>query len=127
MEGRSLSDYLLEESRRAADRPTLAEMPNVFSIVQKRLQSLLPRKPFELSETDSDRARMVRSLFLSVLSAAFEPEHGRNRRVGQGIGYAQIDKVRRRAGATCKCRDMPRDQDNVMTVKQSLGITSFSH
>jgi hypothetical protein len=102
-------------------------MPNVFSIVQKRLQSLLPRKPFELSETDSDRARMVRSLFLSVLSAAFEPEHGRNRRVGQGIGYAQIDKVRRRAGATCKCRDMPRDQDNVMTVKQSLGITSFPH
>lgn len=26
MEGRSLSDYLLEEIRRAADRPTLAEM-----------------------------------------------------------------------------------------------------
>lgn len=51
-EGRSLSDYLLEEIRRAADRPTLAEMAERL---QHRAKTTLKPSPEEAVRAERDR------------------------------------------------------------------------
>lgn len=51
-EGRSLSDYLLEEIRRAADRPTLAEMAERL---QHRAKTTPKPSPEEAVRAERDR------------------------------------------------------------------------
>jgi plasmid stability protein len=51
-QGRSLSDYLLEEIRRAADRPTLAEMAERL---QHRAKTALKLSPEEAVRAERDR------------------------------------------------------------------------
>jgi antitoxin FitA len=51
-EGRSLSDYLLEEIRRAADRPTLAEMTERL---QHRTKTTPQPAPEEAVRAERDR------------------------------------------------------------------------
>jgi hypothetical protein len=54
LEGLALSDYLLREVRRVAERPTLDEIKERCA-AGPCLQVLLPPGPYEWSESGSDR------------------------------------------------------------------------
>ncbi len=59
VEGVSLSDYLLEETQRAADRPTLAELTERLQHRTKVARRSLLRPPSATSATGSDRSGCI--------------------------------------------------------------------